>query len=111
MINILESGSRVLFIRHHADGAFVANNIIHSDYNDREVKKGNDPLEIFSLYKLHDIISRNYESLDFDIALFHYKEIKEESDPRITFVMSKSDNAEHIATEKVPDHIQCIEKC
>ena len=70
LLQILSSDAKVLFIRHHNDGEYMVNDIIHSDYNAREVKNGHDPLDLSYLYKLHDLISQKYPELDFDIILF-----------------------------------------
>lgn len=108
LLQILNSGAKVLFIRHHNDGEYMVNDAIHSDYNAREVKDGHDPLDLSYLYKLHDLISKKYPELDFDIILFHYKDIHREDDDRVKLFKARLDESLH-KEAKTPDHIQCIE--
>jgi hypothetical protein len=108
LLRMLNSDKKVLFIRHHNDGEYMINDIIHSDYNHRELKDGHDPLDLSYLYKLHDLISQKYPALIYDIVLFHYKDINTKNDNRIKFFRAKSDESLS-GRIKAPDHIQCIE--
>lgn len=128
MLEILGSNSKVLFIRHHNDGDWIVNDQIHADYNKKELDAGYDPTDISYLYKLHELISKKYPKLEYDIVLFHYKDIQETDDKRIKFFKSKLDSDEDFGKfrsgtyedgvmtrppreprKESFDHVQCID--
>ena len=76
LVEILNSDKKVLFIRNLLDCKVLDE--VHAKYLSNELQLDPKCNDIVWLHRLKDLLTKKYKSLDNDLLIIHYGQIKEE---------------------------------